>query len=229
MSNPQTTFATANIGMFFNSCRRRSYKAKRVIIHSGDRSNSLFYILSGSVAVIAEDSDGKEITLAYLNSGDFVGEMGLFEKNRRSARIRAKTECELAEISYRKFFSLSAKHPELMFAIARQISMRLAHTSRKACDLAFLNVSGRVASALMDLCREPDAVKKPSGMHIRITRREIAKLVGCSREMAGRILKDLEAKQLISLHGKTVVVLNKSRRRLSDANVTQTPFSQKSV
>ena len=62
--------------------------------------------------------------------------MGLFEKNRRSARIRAP-ECELAEISYRKFLNLSAKHPELMFALAQQMSNRLAHTSRKACDLAF--------------------------------------------------------------------------------------------
>lgn len=69
-----------NIEVFLTSCRRRSYTAKGVIIHTGDYSNSLFYIISGSVAVIAEDSDGKEITLAYLNPGDFVGEMGLFEK-----------------------------------------------------------------------------------------------------------------------------------------------------
>ena len=109
MSNPKITVANRNLVIFFKSCRRRSYKAKRVIIHSGDRSNSLFYILSGSLAVIVEDSDGKEITLTYLNSGDFVGEMGLFEKNRRSARIRAKTEYELAEISYRNFF-LSAQN-----------------------------------------------------------------------------------------------------------------------
>lgn len=109
MSNPKITVANRNLVIFFKSCRHRSYKAKRVIIHSGDRSNSIFYILSGSVAVIVEDSDGKEITLTHLNSGDFVGEMGLFEKNRRSARIRAKTEYELAEISYRNFF-LSAQN-----------------------------------------------------------------------------------------------------------------------
>ena len=212
MSKQKKPTPVKNIEVFLKSCRRRSYRAKGVIIHSGDYSNSLFYIISGSVAVIAEDSDGKEITLAYLNPGDFVGEMGLFEKKPRSALIRAKTKCELAEISYRRFFTLSAKHPEFIFAIARQISMRLEHTSRKACDLAFLDVSGRVASTLVDLCREPDAQKKSNGIHIRITRQEIAKLAGCSREMAGRILKDLEAKQLISLDGKTVVVLDFSRQ-----------------
>jgi CRP/FNR family cyclic AMP-dependent transcriptional regulator len=86
--------------------------------------------------------------------------MGLFDKNRRSARIRAKTKYELGEISYNKFFALSAKHPEFIFAVARQISMRLAHTSRKACDLAFVDVSGRVATILIDLCHEPDAQEK---------------------------------------------------------------------
>ena len=171
--------------------------------------------MSGSVAVIVEDSDGKEITLTYLNPGDFVGEMGLFEENPRSALIRAKTKCELGEISYSKFFSLSAKHPEFIFAIARQISMRLARTYRKACDLAFLDVGGRVASTLINLCHEPDAQIKTNGTYLRITRQEIARIAGCSREMVGKILKDLAANQFISLHGKTIVVLNNNQQTLS--------------
>ena len=93
--------------------------------------------------------------------------------------------------------------------------MRLAHTSRKACDLAFLDVSGRVARALIDLCDQPDAQKKSNGTHIRITRQELAKLAGCSREMAGRILKDLAARQLVSLYGKTIVVPKNNQQRLS--------------
>lgn len=225
MNNQKTTFPLRNIGQFLKNCRRRSYKSKGIIIHFGDCSNSLFYILSGSVAVIAEDSEGKEITLAYLNPGDFFGEMGLFEKNRRSARIRAKTKCELGEISYSKFFALSAKHPEFIFAVARQISMRLAHTSRKACDLAFLNVSGRVARTLIDLCHEPDAQKKPNGTHIHITRQELAKLAGCSREMAGRILKNLAARQLVSLYGKTIVISEDNQQRLSFINESHTPLN----
>ena len=129
MSNPKITVANRNLGIFFKSCRRRSYKAKRVIIHSGDRSNSLFYILSGSVAVIVEDSDGKEITLTYLNSGNFVGEMGLFEKNRRSARIKAKTECELADISYRNFF-LSAQNIRNLCLLKRDRYLCVLHIHR---------------------------------------------------------------------------------------------------
>jgi len=222
LNNQKITFPLRNIGQFLKHCRRRSYKARGIIIHFGDYSSSLFYILSGSVAVISEDSDGKEITLAYLNPGDFFGEMGLFEKKRRSARIRAKTKCEIGEISYSKFFALSAKHPEFIFAVARQISMRLAHTSRKTCDLAFLDVSGRVATTLIDLCHEPDAQKKPNGIYISITRQELAKLAGCSREMAGKVLKNLATRKLVSLYGKTIVIPDSNQQRLSFINESHT-------
>jgi CRP/FNR family cyclic AMP-dependent transcriptional regulator len=69
-----------------------------------------------------------------------------------------------------------------------------------------MDVAGRVARTLLDLAREPDAITHPDGMQIKITRQEIAKIVGCSREMAGRVMKTLEADGLITAHGKTIVV-----------------------
>lgn len=227
MTCTRPPFPPESIDTLLNHSRKKTYKAKSIIIHFGDYSSSLFYIISGSVAAIAEDSEGKEITLAYLNSGDFFGEMGLFDQGRRSARIRAKTKCELAEISYRKFVALCVKYPQFIFTLAQQISTRLAHTSRKACDLAFLGVKGRVTSALIDLCNEPDALKKKNATHIRVTRQEIAKLAGCSREMAGRILKDLEAQRLVSLSGKTITISGANQRKLLAMPVFQALFSQK--
>ena len=86
-------------------------------------------------------------------------------------------------------------------------SNRLLQTSRKVGDLAFLDVTGRIARTLIDLSKEPDAITHPDGMQIRVTRQEIGRIVGCSREMAGRVLKTLEEeKGLISAKGKTVVV-----------------------
>jgi CRP/FNR family cyclic AMP-dependent transcriptional regulator len=156
--------------------------------------------------VIEDDSDGKEMILAYLNPGDFVGEMDLFDQEHRSAWIRTKTECEVGEISYGKFIELSHKHPEFLFAISKQIAQRLRDTTRKVSDLAFLDVTGRVARTLLDLCKEPDAMTHPDGMQIKITRQEISRIVGCSREMVGRVLKDLEERELVSVAGKTMVV-----------------------
>jgi len=69
-----------------------------------------------------------------------------------------------------------------------------------------MDVTGRVARTLLDLCQEPDAMTHPDGMQIKVTRQEIARIVGCSREMVGRVLKDLEEQGLVSAHGKTMVV-----------------------
>ncbi len=196
-----------NVEEFLSHCHRRRYPAKSTIIYAGDQGDTLYYIIKGSVTVVIEDdSDGKEMILAYLNPGDFVGEMGLFDQGHRSAWIRTKTECEVGEISYGKFVELSHKHPEFLFAISKQIAQRLRDTTRKVSDLAFLDVTGRVARTLLDLCREPDAMTHPDGMQIKITRQEIGRIVGCSREMVGRVLKDLEERELVSVAGKTMVV-----------------------
>ncbi|HYN77322.1 MAG TPA: helix-turn-helix domain-containing protein, partial [Lamprocystis sp. (in: g-proteobacteria)] len=92
------------------------------------------------------------------------------------------------------------------FAIGTQLSLRLRQTSRKVGDLAFLDVTGRIAHTLLELCKQPDAMTHPDGMQIRITRQDIGRIVGCSREMAGRVLKSLEEQGLISVAGKTIVV-----------------------
>jgi|TARA_B110000977_G_scaffold166724_1_gene214757 CRP/FNR family cyclic AMP-dependent transcriptional regulator len=196
-----------NVEEFLSHCHRRRYPAKSTIIYAGDQGDTLYYIIKGSVTVVIEDdNNGKEMILAYLNPGDFVGEMGLFDQEHRSAWIRTKTECEVGEISYAKFVELSHKYPAFLFAISKQIAQRLRDTTRKVSDLAFLDVTGRVARTLLDLCKEPDAMTHPDGMQIKITRQEIGRIVGCSREMVGRVLKDLKERELVSVAGKTMVV-----------------------
>ena len=192
---------------FLEHCHRKAYAAKQLIIKEGDPSNDLFYIVSGSVTVMIEDHKGHEIVLAYLNAGEFFGEIGLFEGgHHRSAFVRAKTKCDIAKISYDKLKTLHNLFPDLLFSIASQMAIRLRRTSRKVSDLAFTDVKGRVARTLLDLCREPDAMTHPDGMQIRITRQELGRIVGCSREMVGRVLKSLEEDHLISVSGKTMVI-----------------------
>lgn len=192
---------------FLNYCHRRRYPAKSTIIYAGDSGDSLYYIIKGSVTVLIEDDDGREMIVAYLNKGDFFGEMGLFDnEDMRSAWVRAKTECEVAEISYGKFNEISDKFPQIVLAIGGQMAQRLRQTTRKVGDLAFLDVTGRVARTLLDLCKQPDAMTHPDGMQIKITRQEIGRIVGCSREMVGRVLKTLEEQGLVSVKGKTMVV-----------------------
>lgn len=190
---------------------KKSYAAKKVIIHEGDVSDSLHYIIEGSANVQAENEQGDEIILAHLNTGDFFGEAGLFdldldEEGKRTAWVIARSACTIAEISYQKFKHIVADDPTVMFLLTGQIFERLKRTSQKVRDLIFLDVKGRIAHCLLELCEEPDAMTHPDGMQIKITRQDIAKMVGCSREMAGRVLKELEDDNLISAHGKTIVV-----------------------
>ena len=199
-----------NLDKLLAHCHRRRYTAKSTIIYAGDRCETLFFIVKGSVTILIEDDDGKEMIIAYLNSGDFFGEMGLFEKEgiekERSAWVRAKTECEVAELSYTKFRELTLQDPDILITLGSQMAERLRNTTRKVGDLAFLDVTGRVARTLLDLCKQPDAMTHPDGMQIKITRQEIGRIVGCSREMVGRVLKALEEQGLVNVKGKTMVV-----------------------
>ena len=189
------------------SCLIHKYPSKSTLIHQGEKAETLYYIVKGSVAVLIKDEEGKEMILSYLNQGDFIGELGLFEEGQeRSAWVRAKTACEVAEISYKKFRQLIQVNPDILMRLSAQMARRLQVTSEKVGNLAFLDVTGRIAQTLLNLAKQPDAMTHPDGMQIKITRQEIGQIVGCSRETVGRILKMLEDQNLISAHGKTIVV-----------------------
>jgi CRP/FNR family cyclic AMP-dependent transcriptional regulator len=195
------------IQRFLDHCHRRKYPSKSVIIYAGDQPDVLYYITKGSVTVLIEDEEGHEIVLAYINSGGFFGEMGLFgEHPNRSAWVRTRCETEVAEISYTRFRTLAREDPDILLELTAQLATRLRKTSRMVSNLAFLDVTGRVAHTLLELCKEPDAMTHPDGMQIRVTRQEIGRIVGCSREMAGRVLKALAEQGHISVKGKTIVV-----------------------
>ncbi len=192
---------------FLSHCHMHKYPAKSTLIHAGEDSDTLYYIVKGSVAVLIKDEEGKEMILSYLNQGDFIGELGLFEEQaERTAWVRAKQACEIAEISYKKFKQLIQVNPEILMKLSAQMAYRLQSTSQKVGNLAFLDVAGRIAQTLLHLAKQPDAMTHPDGMQIKITRQEIGQIVGCSRETVGRILKMLEEQNLIQAHGKTIVV-----------------------
>lgn len=187
---------------------KRSFASRHRIVEAGDIPETLYLILEGSVAVMLEGDEGREIVLAYLGPGDFFGEMCLFpEQKLRTAIIRTRSPTLVAEMGYAEFRNLAHTNPEIMFVVAGQLAARLRDTSRRLSDLAFLDVSGRVARALLDLAQRPDAQAHPRGTIVRVSRQEIARLVGCSREMAGRVVKRLEENGVIASEGRSVTLL----------------------
>lgn len=193
-------------------CHKKTYPAKSIVMRPGDSGDRLYYIVEGSVSVCVDDDNGHELILTYLNKAAFIGEIGVFKgAETRQVTVKTRCHCLLAEITYERLNhaldnELKPYAAGLMFLFGNQLASRLLVTSRKFRDLAFMDVEGRVARTLLDLCAEPDALTHPEGMQLHITRQEIARIVGCTREMVGRVLKELEEKKLIEAHGKTIVV-----------------------
>ena len=200
--------ATEALQRFLTQCHRKVYPAKAAIIRQGERANDLFYVIEGSVTVLLEDDKGHEIVLAYLNEGEFFGEVGLFnEDSSRTALVRARTRCHIAQVGYARLPALGEFYPTLVYMMTSQLALRLKNTNRKLGDLAFMDVYGRVARTLLELAAQPEAVPMPRGMQVRITRQEISRIVGCSREMVGKVLKDMEEQGHVETDGKNILVL----------------------
>jgi CRP/FNR family transcriptional regulator, cyclic AMP receptor protein len=202
----------AALERFLGYCHRRRYPPRTDVFRPGDPAGTLYYVVNGSVSIITEEDDDRELVLGYFGVGEFVGEMGLFiESDRREVILRTRSQCELGEISYERLYqlfdgALSGDATKLLYAIGAQLSRRLLDTSRKAGRLAFLDVTDRIIRTLHDLTHEPEAMSHPQGTQLRVSRQELARLVGCSREMAGRVLKKLQIDGVLHARGKTVVL-----------------------
>ena len=140
-------------------CRTRRFVARTEIISPGDNADKLYYLISGSLTICIENEQGKEIILAYVNAGEFIGEICYFiPMEKRNVIVRTRTESHLAEISYVELNRLfenelaEQRYPILMM-FGEHLSRRLLKTSRKVGDLAFLDVTGRIAATLQSLCK----------------------------------------------------------------------------
>lgn len=210
----KTLLSEKTLERFLSFCDIRKYPKKGVIFRETDPAVNLYYIIEGSVSVTSIDDSGNEMVLSYLHKGDFLGEIGIFiSTEERSAMVRARTECQLAEISYKRYEELVGnelreQHVELLGVIGYQLSQRLVKTSKKIGLLSSMDVAGRIARTLMDMCEEPQAMTHPEGTQIHISRQEISRIVSCSRETVGRVLKQMSEDGMIDVKGMNIVVFH---------------------
>jgi CRP/FNR family cyclic AMP-dependent transcriptional regulator len=205
------------IDRFLSFCTQYKLPKKSIVVRAGESAENLYYIVKGTVTVLMEDEDddGHEIILSYLNTGDFIGEMGLFYRIKsRTAFVRTKTPCVLAKISYDRLsqlfkHDLKEQQAEILKAVGLQLSHRLMISNRKVSQLAFMDVAGRIARTLLDMCNEPEAMSHPDGTQIHISRQELGRIVGCSREMAGRVLKNMAEQKMVEVQGMDIVIFHK--------------------
>jgi CRP/FNR family transcriptional regulator, cyclic AMP receptor protein len=174
---------------------KRRFKRGEVIVEQGKKSNHLAIFLTGRGRVVTTDARGREVILATMNPGDYVGEMSLIDNQPHSATVRAELQTDMLILGRVEFARSLADNTSMAYAVMKGLVQRLRQADRKIESLALLDVYGRVARVLMEFAR-PDA----SGqlvIHERVSRQDVAKMIGASREMVSRVMKDLEERGFI--------------------------------
>ncbi len=201
------------LDLLVERCHRRLYPSRSEVIQPDDPADTLYYVIEGSLSIQFKDDNGQEMVMTYLHQGDFLGGAGVFitQQRRRQVHVKTRTPAILAQISYRDLDQLLdgelAEHKaDFLRLFGEHLGKRLMRAERKVADLALLDVTGRIARTLLELVEEPDARTHPLGVKIAVTRAEMARLTGCSREMAGRCLRDLEDQGLIISQGRSIIV-----------------------
>ncbi|MFY9327044.1 MAG: Crp/Fnr family transcriptional regulator [Georgfuchsia sp.] len=165
-----------------------------VVLREGEYTNAIYFILNGMLKVQVSDADGREVILSMLGRGELFGEMGALDNQPCSATIVATKPSDLVVISKQDFQKILSNNFEVSLAIMRGLSRRLREADRNIESLALLDVYGRVARLLLDSMEEVEGRRI---IRRRISKQDIAKMIGASREMVSRVMKDLQQQGMI--------------------------------
>jgi CRP/FNR family cyclic AMP-dependent transcriptional regulator len=186
----------------------RTYPKNTIVVTEGERSDSLYVLLSGRVKILVSDENGKDLVLNIQSPGEYFGELAL-DEGPRSASVVTMETCRMAVIANSVLRDFLASHPEAAVHLIRKLIGRVRQMTETLKDLAQLDVYGRVAKLLIGLAKDID------GRLIidqRFTQQDIADRVSASREMVSRILKDLNTGGYIIYDNGRIVVQRRPPR-----------------
>ena len=187
-----------------DSIVKRRFRRGEIIVEHGRKSNALYILLNGRARVLTSDSRGREVILAVLQPGDYVGEMSLIDNQPHSATVRAEVQTDMLILGRAEFARCLPENSSLSYAILRGLVTRLRQADRQIESLALLDVYGRVARTLLDMAEQDGERLLIRG---KVSRQDMAKVVGASREMVSRVMKDLEERGVIETQENGSVVL----------------------
>jgi len=197
------------------SLKRRSLKRGEALFRKGDEGTSLYIVKTGSVKIVLpSDTTGDEVAAAILSEGDFFGEMSLLDGMPRSADVVALEPSELLALSQKDFLAFLKDNEGAIQAIFSYLSMRLRRTDELLEDAYFLNISTRFARRLVELAQRHGRRKgegEPLEIDLRLTQKDLASIVGTTRESINKELKVLREKGLVTTEGNTLQILDLER------------------
>ena len=181
------------------------------MVEHNKKSNALFVLLTGRARVVAADSRGREVILAVLRPGDYVGEMSLIDNQPHSATVRVESPADVLILGGSEFARCLPENSSLSYAILRGLVHRLRSADGQIESLALLDVYGRVANELLKRSELLDGLNV---IRDRVSRQDLAKTVGASREMVSRVMTTLEACGLIETQASGSIVITGAQTRL---------------
>ena len=183
----------------------KSYKKNTIVINQDDETYSLYVILSGSVKVFVSGEDGREAVLNHQQAGDYFGDLALIDKEPRVASVMTTEPSKFMIISREDFLACLSKNPEIAVNLIKPMTSRIRMLAKNVSSLALLDVYGRVARILLEQAEQQGDVLVTD----KLTQQEIADMVGASRAMVSRILKDLKEGGYISIDKKRITIHQK--------------------
>jgi CRP/FNR family cyclic AMP-dependent transcriptional regulator len=180
----------------------RTFPKSTIVVTEGERSDSLYVILSGRAKVFVSDAHGKDLVLSVRGPGEYFGEFAL-DEGPRSASVATLEPCRMAVVANEVLRGFLAGHREATLHLIRGLIGRARDTTDSLKSLALLDVYGRVAKLLLELAREADGRLV---IDQRLTQQDIADRVSASREMVSRILKDLTTGGYIANEDGKIVI-----------------------
>jgi CRP-like cAMP-binding protein len=171
--------------------RERRMHGGEVLFRRGDRESFMLAVIEGSVRVTLPGSDGRERILAIFHPDDVLGEIALLDGKPRTADAIARSDGRLLVFERRDLLPVLRATPELTLALLELLCARLRRTSDQVEEQSFLDLPARLARALLRLV--------DSAGDITATQRDLAELVGATRESVNRRLRAWEEAGVLQL------------------------------
>lgn len=198
-------------------CRNAQYKKGEVIFHKTDLSTDLYIVNSGKLNAVLADEEGDEMVLAQFEKGAFFGELSLLDGKGRSATIVADKDSELAVLKQNVFLELLYKNPQIAVELMTTLVDRLRKADAMIESLAFLEVGERLVRTLLEAAAGEDTSTTGFLKTGKLTHKELAARIGCSREAVSKCLKVLAAKNIVKESGGSILIAHNALDNLKHA------------
>ncbi len=178
------------------------YKKKEVIFHVGDSPHYVYFLSKGSIKTYKTHDDGKEFITHVFKAGDFFGHIPLFENSLYKDSAVVLEDSEMVKIPKDDFLSLLNRNRDVSAKFIRILSNQVEVQEKHLLRMAYDTVRKRTAEALLQLHRGSSTVS------VRVTRDDLANMIGTATETVIRCLSEFKEDSLIEINGREIVVLN---------------------